>query len=290
MGDEVQTLTHVHDYCLAHESELVTYFHNKGLFHPSLLNDNWRRSMTAALSSDLCLTKMVEEDLGESSTCDTCSLLFDPMPGPHYPGNMWMARCSYIAKLLPLPEYQQRHKVVDNWIYHDQMPKNIFSFEDGGVLTHFVDSTVGRNLYESEHWLAGHPNIRPCDLATHANIRHWSPDSGLVRDFGPSSTTRFEWSLAPRFPYEHRDWLFSFWMQSDTVKKRPPAKRKCDYFLLRGLLYKWVVYYNITARNDSWVWNWFPDGDYWRRLAAAVGPLNATHERYCLNHSDVIPL
>jgi hypothetical protein len=90
-GDEVQTLTHVHDYCRAHESELVLYFHNKGSFHPSTMNDNWRRAITAALSSDLCLVKMTEPDRGDASSCDTCSMLFDPLPGPHYPGNMWAA-------------------------------------------------------------------------------------------------------------------------------------------------------------------------------------------------------
>jgi hypothetical protein len=288
MGDEVQTLTHVHDYCLAHESELVTYFHNKGSFHPSLLNDNWRRSLTAALSSDHCLTKMIEQDLGESSSCDTCSLLFDPFPGPHYPGNMWAARCSYIAKLLPLPEYEQRHHVVDEWILRDQIPKNIFVGD--GLMVPFFDFTVGRGRYQSEHWLASHPSMRPCDLATHASVDHWRPENAALWDFGPRSATRFEWSLAPRFSYDDPHWNAAEAYEMDTHHKRSTEKRKCEYFLLRGLLYKWMAYYNATARDDSWVWKWFPDGDFWRKLVAAVGPAEATQERYCLNQSDVLLL
>jgi hypothetical protein len=281
VGDEMVTLTKVRDYCLAHESELVIYFHNKGSFHPSVSNDNWRRSITAALSSDHCLAKMREKDLGESSSCDTCSLLFDPLPGPHYPGNMFAARCSYIAKLLPLSEYQQRHQVVDNWIFRDQLPKQIFS-EEGGLFE-FKPWNMGRDRYESEHWLAGHPSIRPCEVATHAHMRHWSPESGSLRDFGPNSTTRHEWSLAPHFPFGHRNW----WNEAihNSYFQRPSETRMCDYFLLRGYLYKWMTYYNATARNDSWVWNWFPDGDYWRTMVATVGPLEATHERHCLNQS-----
>jgi hypothetical protein len=289
-GDEVQTLTHVHDYCRTHESELVLYFHNKGSFHPSTMNDNWRRAITAALSSDLCLTKMTEPDRGEASSCDTCSMLFDPLPGPHYPGNMWVARCSYIAKLLPLPEYQQRHQVVDNWI-QDQIAKNIFV--DDGVLLFFWETSLGRNRFESEHWLAGHPSVRPCDLATHASINHWHPYDGALWDFGPKSATRFEWALAPRFPYSNPDWVYADWYKKDVIAgptQRAPDKRKCDYFLLRGFLYRWMTYYNATARSDSWVWNWFPDGDFWRNLVAVVGPAEATHERYCVNQSIVLPV
>jgi hypothetical protein len=289
-GDEVQTLTHVHDYCRAHESELVLYFHNKGSFHPSTMNDNWRRAITVALSSDLCLVKMTEPDRGDALSCDTCSMLFDPLPGPHYPGNMWAARCSYIAKLLPLPDYQQRHQVVDNWI-QDQIGKNIFA--DDGVLLFFWETSLGRNRFESEHWLAGHPSVRPCDLATHASINHWHPYDGALWDFGPKSATRFEWALAPRFPYSNPDWVYADWYKKDVTAgptQRAPAKRKCDYFLLRGFLYRWMTYYNTTARDDSWVWKWFPDGDFWRNLVAAVGPAEATHERYCLNQSIVLPL
>jgi hypothetical protein len=69
-------------------------FTTRDPFIPCVMNDNWRRSITAALSSDPCLTKMAEEDFGESSTCDTCSLLSDPMPGLHYPGNMWVQSLS----------------------------------------------------------------------------------------------------------------------------------------------------------------------------------------------------
>jgi hypothetical protein len=282
-GDELKTLTRVHDYCLAHESELVIYFHNKGSFHPSVSNDNWRRSITAALSSDHCLAKMREKDLGESSSCDTCSLLFDPLPGPHYPGNMFAARCSYIAKLLPLSDYQGLHHVVDEWIVWDQMPKQIFAGD--GLLVAFLDYTVGRDRYEAEHWMAGHPSIRPCDVATNASLQFWRPDRGKFRDFGPSSPTRFEWSLAPRFPYENRDWYYAYRYELDTLNKRTAAQRKCDYFLLRGLLYKWMTYYNATARNDSWAWTWYPDGNFWQTLVAAVGPLEATHERHCPFHS-----
>jgi hypothetical protein len=95
----------------------------------------------------------MEEDLGESSTCDTCSMLFDPLPGPHYPGNMWVARCSYIAKLQPLTTYQQRHQAVDSWI-QDQTDKNVFVKDDS--IFEFRSNTVGRDRYDAEHWLGGH--------------------------------------------------------------------------------------------------------------------------------------
>jgi hypothetical protein len=234
-GDEVLTLSHLHDYCRANDSELVVYFHNKGSFHPSVSNDNLRRSLTAALSSDHCLTKMIKKDLGALSTCDTCSLLFDPLPGTHYPGNMWVARCSYIAKLLPLPDYQQRHQVVDNWI-QDQTAKNIF-VGPGAAILGFWENAVGRGRFESEHWMAGHPSMRPCDVATHASVDHWRPDSGVLKDFGPKSAHRFEWSVAPRFSYESPHWYYADWYVPDTrYPKRPAEQRRCDFFSLARLV------------------------------------------------------
>jgi hypothetical protein len=174
-------------------------------------------------------------------------LLFDPFPGPHCPGNMWVARCSYIAKLqLPLPEYQQRHKLVDHWLYRDQMPKQILS--KTGWLFPFEDRNIGRNRYEAEHYLGGYPSRRPCyDVATRSRIGHWRPNRGALRDFGPNSTARLEWSMAPRyqFPWWDRAW-------SPGRRNWSPEKRKCDYFLLRGHLYNWMAYYNATARNDAW--------------------------------------
>ena len=33
-------------------------------------------------------------------TCNVCSSRFSPVPHPHTSGNMWLARCDYIKKLI----------------------------------------------------------------------------------------------------------------------------------------------------------------------------------------------
>lgn len=37
--------------------------------------------------------------------CSVCSARFSPVPHPHNAGNMWVARCSYIVKLIPPFEF-----------------------------------------------------------------------------------------------------------------------------------------------------------------------------------------
>jgi hypothetical protein len=276
-GNEMETLAKVHDYCLENTNELVLYFHNKGSFHPSVENDNFRRSLTAATSSKHCLTKMTSPS---KDACDACGLLLYPLPQPIFIGNMWVARCSYVAKLLaPLSEYRTAYQAVDRWIYRDQIRKKVWT-TDSNIFP-FQDWTFGRGRFESEHWLCGHPSLRPCDVATDANVNHWRPDTGNWTDFGPYSSRRFAWSMAPRFSITNPGW---YWQNYHFVKD-DEFRRKCDYFLLRGHLYKWMVYYNSTAPANSWVWKFFPDGDYWRSLVESIGPLPATHERHCQDQS-----
>jgi hypothetical protein len=41
-GDEALTLQSIHDYCLDHPHDQITYIHNKGSFHPSEKNEKFR--------------------------------------------------------------------------------------------------------------------------------------------------------------------------------------------------------------------------------------------------------
>jgi hypothetical protein len=67
-GREVDTLVHMHQFCVEHEPATVVYLHNKGSFHFKEINENWRRMLTAAALSEMCLTM--------TSNCNLCGLIF----------------------------------------------------------------------------------------------------------------------------------------------------------------------------------------------------------------------
>ena len=138
---ELVTLKRLWEYCREpdHLQKKVVYLHSKGSFTPSSENDRLRRFLTAGTLSGEC-TAMPED------TCNVCSSRVSPIPHPHVPGNMWLARCEYVRGL-----------------------KNPETFEDDMNALEYSTSTVadacdGRNRYSAEHWILSHPAVRPCDL------------------------------------------------------------------------------------------------------------------------------
>eukprot|EP01082_Thalassiosira_pseudonana_P007062 g6212.t1 g6212 contig22:516-1826(+) len=92
-GDEGETLHALWKYCKEHDNRQrkVVYLHSKGSFHPKPQNDKLRRFLTEGALSPECANL--------PDTCDVCSSRMSPLPHPHTPGNMWLARCDYVAKL-----------------------------------------------------------------------------------------------------------------------------------------------------------------------------------------------
>ena len=93
-GDEGETLHALWNYCRSnnnHDTKVI-YLHSKGSFHPSEQNDKLRRFLTEGALSGECAHL--------PDTCNVCSSRMSPLPHPHTPGNMWLARCDYVAKLV----------------------------------------------------------------------------------------------------------------------------------------------------------------------------------------------
>jgi hypothetical protein len=106
----------------------------------------------------------------------------------------------------------------------------------------------------------------PCDVSQTASLVQWWTDLPAGQDF----LSLFGWSLAPRVQIVHDDWSWHIYNLPDFKRvigdgnfTEAPHERFVDYFLLRGLLYKWKLWYGKFADEDSYVWNWFPDGQRW---------------------------
>jgi hypothetical protein len=104
-GFEHLTLEHMHEYCRAHLSERVVYLHNKGSFHdiPGL-SEKWRRVLTRGAIAQECLEP-------PDDRCNVCGFMWYTVVTLFVPGNMFAAKCDYVASLLPpLVEYQAKHR------------------------------------------------------------------------------------------------------------------------------------------------------------------------------------
>jgi hypothetical protein len=147
-GFEELTLQYLYDHCVQNGSEYVVYMHNKGSFHSSDLNMQLRQFLLSGVFSEQCLTK----GANKSKQCDVCSSRFSPFPHPHMPGNMWAARCDYIARLRPPSSFAEE---MDGFVNANQL--SVPFVGDNG-------HRLGTGRYANECWVASHPDVEPCDV------------------------------------------------------------------------------------------------------------------------------
>ena len=178
-GSETRTLEPLRAFCTAHPDATVAYIHDKGSYH-AVLNERgrssntvFRRGLMRGVFSSACV-----DAITRGVRCDICGMRFSPAPHAHMPGNMFLARCDYIAKLLPLPHFEQRMNA------HYQGEKKT------------CDWCVGSGRFASEHWVGAHPSIRPCDVldSKYAWAYHNLPDH---------KTYPIRFAMAPRYRNGH---------------------------------------------------------------------------------------
>ena len=134
-GDEVDTLEELWKFCnhSQNREKLVVYLHSKGSFHPSEDNDKLRQFLSRGALSTECASL--------PDTCTICSSRMSPVPRAHTSGNMWLAQCRYIQKLLSPTKYIH-------------------------AMGHSRNPCHGTGRYAAEHWVHSHPSDHPCDLYT----------------------------------------------------------------------------------------------------------------------------
>ena len=212
-GGEDLTLHALWKYCKAnnHRNVKVVYLHSKGSYHPNESNHRLRNFVTqGALSTDCA---------NLPDTCNVCSSRMSPLPHPHTSGNMWLARCDYISKLIdPLAAKEGK------------LPSKI----------HEDNPCKGRGRYLGEHWVHSHPSVKPCDLYpgkefTWAHLRV------------PQGNLQKELMKAPRFKFNE------YVLPGMCMDKYPETLSSEDFVELRKQNYE--LLYNITDLDESW-WGW----------------------------------
>jgi len=144
-GDEVITLQHVFDHCARNPSERVLYMHSKGSFHNMPQNEALRRFLTKGVWSDECHHM--------PRACSACASRFSPLPHHHYPGNMWLARCEYVSRLIPPSNFQAAMERV-----------TLLSGAAPPLTSNDHPWELGLGRFAQEHWLPSHPSHAPCEV------------------------------------------------------------------------------------------------------------------------------
>jgi hypothetical protein len=179
-GSEVRSLQHLWEFCRLHNNpdQLVTYLHAKGSFHPSEYNDHMRRYITVGALSKEC-TSLPDQ-------CNVCSSRMSPLPHPHTSGNMWTAKCDYIAKLYKPEQFEQQM---------DSLPRH----------PPVHPSAIGQGRFASEHWVYSHPDVLPCDVDGSSSYtwNYYDVPQHFTPELRPAPRFRFRRYLSPDMPNQH---------------------------------------------------------------------------------------
>ena len=209
-GNEVGTLAYLWRHCQNHTTDKVVYLHSKGSFHPSPQNDKLRKFLTRGALSEECETS--------PSTCDVCSSRMSPLPHAHTSGNMWLAKCEYVAKLIDPLEFGNHMGRAYN------------------VGPEINNPCIGLGRFAAEHWIHSHPSARNCDLSTDAYT--W--------DYKGVPDEDFEMNLMPAPRYERKEYFNHLCNESIAAGARAETR-----------LREYEALYNETVSELWWGWKFF---------------------------------
>lgn len=258
-GFERLTMAHLQSHCLTHPQDVVTYLHPKGSFHPSPHQHRWRFLLTEAALSSLCL-QAVQKD-----GCNLCALTFHWLWSHFVAGNMWTARCDYISQLIhpvQYAEYSKRLLLLDQEL---QAEGKIQFTLIPGMLIH----GVGR--FADEEWVSQHPNVRPCDCSNGWDVFYEGRQRPGMMDPADFVIQPAPVAEEPSNGYRRR----ASYLNGKKKLYNDTEGQVREYFFLAGHILNWWVLYNQTPPADSWVWDWYPHGRFWRSLVDHYGAHDA---------------
>lgn len=247
-GDEKDTLQYLYDYCIANKNDTAVYIHTKGAYTPSDENDLLRDILMEAVTSEECL------DI-DTSSCNTCSTQFHGVPS-HYPGNMWVAQCDYVSKLIPPNEFEgKKHNILQmvkdstnaiensNFFETKFNDGTSFKFHKSKLWMLESESMLGINRFAMEQWIGSHPDMTPCEV--------FSPKDGVpifrygtIEEKGLNAATLTPVQhLAPGVNFKE------FW-QEKSFKLHPLFRKP-------GRIFDYNVLYSKEPVETSWFYSFW---------------------------------
>lgn len=225
-GDEVLTIQHLYEYCVANQDSKVVYIHDKGSFHPSYKNRKYEQMLTKSVFTDECLDITPDK-------CTVCAARFTPFPAITSPGNMFVAHCSYVRHLIPPVKFHDAMLSMYNMIESNIYLKLKYRYRKR-------PSWMGLHRYAMEQWIHSHPANKPCDVLR----EDWTAGYKRLPD-----TTEWVPDLrkAPSFSWDHlsnhgRDFA-STWYD------------------VPGRLFAYQYLYGEQPGLDWWGWEFYANKD-----------------------------
>ena len=212
--------------------------------------------MTDAITSRQCIER------AHSEGCDLCGLVFLPRPSLHFTGNMFNAKCSYIRKLAKPMDFEKKMGSVV------EIGRKLLA--NGTLVSNMIDAEKtcnnGLERFAMEHWHGSHPSLaKICDLSAHYSQGFW--DRKRRRDRRPED---WQFDVFPRHS-PTAAWSHGGLSISNQLVMDDESKRKREYFLLPGQLMRWYELYGEFPPSSSWVWSWYPDGQFWKEMVQEHG-------------------
>ncbi len=143
--DETLTLSYLYLFCSQNRESIVLYFHDKGSFNFRTENIYFRNFLDCYVLNTHCLDALEDSN----NNLDICGWRFSPVPNPHYSGNFWWAKCSYV-----------------NSLFHPgSMALNTTFADITNSLSHGI---VSSRRYLPEAWIGSGPRVQPADCMDHS--------------------------------------------------------------------------------------------------------------------------
>lgn len=182
-GNEQITLQKLYEYCTVNPQDRVLYMHTKGSYTRCRKNHLLRNFLMKGIFSPECY------DMPTNGTCDVCTSHFSTFPFHSVAGNMFVAECDYVRKLIPPDDFSTAKAAVMEkvWNVTDRLKDEELKADKYGkalfrTIYHLKsrerkqmrkgrrdwqihrEPWVGVGRYSMEHWIHSHPSVRPCDV------------------------------------------------------------------------------------------------------------------------------
>lgn len=174
-------------------------------------------------------SRTAENDQQHKQGCDVCLAQFSIFPFHSTIGNMFVAKCNYVVKLIPPKHFEQIKDQVMAKAWNMTWEELGLAKPRRSIEWQFHrESWVGVKRFAMEHWMYSHPSVRPCDVF-HVNFSYQKPPENAD-------------VLVPK------------------RQRAPMANTSCGggfhpWFKLQGRLYEYHALYSELPCNTSWIYD-----------------------------------